>query len=63
MLAPAVNPLPATWSARRIRGAGDRKHSRRIPTGEGFSLIEVMIASIVMVLAITTAITTLQSGF
>lgn len=29
----------------------------------GFSLIEVMIASIVMVLAITTAITTLQSGF
>lgn len=31
--------------------------------GPGFSLIEVMIASIVMVLAITTAITTLQSGF
>jgi|SRR5581483_9271390 len=29
----------------------------------GFSLIEVMIASIVLVLAITTAITTLQTGF
>ncbi len=29
----------------------------------GFTLIEVMVAAIVLVLAITTAVTTLQRGF
>ncbi len=33
------------------------------PGAGGFTLVEVMVASIVLVLAITTAITTLQRGF
>lgn len=50
-----MNPAPATLtnSARtRLRGCGP-----------GFTLLEVMIASIVLVLGIVTAITTLQRGF
>lgn len=50
-----MNPAPATPtnSARtRLRGGGP-----------GFTLLEVMIASIVLVLGIVTAITTLQRGF
>jgi prepilin-type N-terminal cleavage/methylation domain-containing protein len=38
---------------RSVRGA---------PTSRGFTLVEVMIASVVLVLAITTSITTLQHG-
>ena len=43
------HPLPAP--VRRSLGAG------------GFNLVEVMLAAIVLVLGITTASTTLQSGF
>lgn len=42
-----------------------RSHARKSPlrSQKGFTLVEVAMGSIVMVLAITTAITTLQRGF
>ncbi len=50
-----MNPALATSTpAPRTRFAGDRR---------GFTLLEVMIASVVLVLGIVTAITTLQRGF
>lgn len=45
-------------------GAIGRNHSRHpFRKPGGFSLVEVMLASIILVLGITTAITTLQRGF
>ncbi len=40
-----------------------RSASRRTGAHRAFTILEVMIASIVLVFGITTAITTLQSGF
>ncbi len=47
---PTLRPKADGWGVRGNRG------------DSGFTLIEVMIAAIVLVLAITTAITALQSG-
>jgi len=48
--------------ARQFSGRARPTASRRRPAARGFSLVEVMIAAIVMVLAIVTSITTLQRG-
>lgn len=45
-----------------LHSASRRRPRLRGTDQRGFTLIEVMIASIVLVLAITTSITTLQSG-
>lgn len=55
-------PLPLLAVRPVCRSAADR--AIPAPTGTpGFTLVEVMVAAVVLVLAITTAITTLQRGF
>src|SRR3954468_20050192 len=57
---PSSASAPVDQPCFRTRFAPSRSAIR----GDGaFTLLEVMIASIVMILAITTAITTLQHGF
>lgn len=51
--------VQSTENIAPVEGVGSRSPFRR---RHGFSLVEVMFASIVMVLGITTAITTLQRG-
>lgn len=58
-------PLPQVRPV-QVEGASGQRNvrpARRRGGRAGFTLVEVMIASVVMLFAITTAITTLQRGF
>lgn len=57
-------PTPSVTILRKfIRPAGGHSAGRRSGRSAAFTILEVMIASIVLVLGITTSITTLQRGF
>lgn len=57
-----MSPSTATASQTNARSGGLVPLRRASARPAGFTILEVMIASIVLVLSITTAITTLQSG-
>lgn len=60
--APALDEPPPDWDhGAAFRAAQARSKATR--KGRAFTLVEVMVASIVLILGITTAITTLQQGF
>lgn len=52
-----------TRSKYSLAGRGRRHGPKQIGGAKGFTIIEVMFAAAVLALGITTAITTLQSGF
>jgi len=58
-----MSPAESTSSPCESAPRGAGRSGRKLGGGQGFTLVEAMVAAIVLVLGIVTAITTLQRGF
>lgn len=62
MLVPVISSETSLFPGGDPKTAGRRRAARAQGASQGFTLIEVMIAAVVLVLGIVTSITALQSG-